>query len=39
MELYVKNDNAPAIVLYAKAGFIPLSVKDNILHMKKYKNG
>lgn len=34
IELYVKNDNTPAVILYVKAGFIALEVKDNILHMK-----
>lgn len=35
VELYVKNDNTPAVILYVKAGFLALEVKDNILHMKK----
>jgi len=35
VELYVKNDNTPAVILYVKAGFIALDIKDNILHMKR----
>lgn len=35
IELYVKNDNVPAIILYIKAGFVPLTINNNVIYMKK----
>lgn len=35
MELFVKNDNIPAMIIYIKAGFKPVKINNGVLYMIK----